>query len=125
MNSAATTGHSSSGSARTSTPESPSPASMLNSSFLAAPVASDLCKSFVLPSNFSPEVEAALKEQAMTVRTTAALITAIARAMFALKKYPTSEEYTYVACCIVAKYPFLKSPLGNGYVRLSSLLIFY
>ena len=78
----------------------------------------DFCKSFALPSNFSPVVETAIQEQSMTVKTTTAFITAIARAMFALKRYPTSEEYNFVGERIVEKYPFLKAPLGNGYVRL-------
>ena len=49
--------------------------------FLADPVTSDLCKSFVIPSNFFTHAETALKKQSMTGRTTAAFITVNVRAL--------------------------------------------
>lgn len=50
----------------------------------------------------------------MTSRPFAAFITTIARAVFAVKRYPSATEYDVVAKLVVEKYPFLKSPPGHG-----------
>lgn len=52
----------------------------------------------------------------MSVATTRLFITSIARSMFAVKKYPTTQAFDNIGQLVLRKYPFLKSPLGNGYV---------
>jgi hypothetical protein len=58
----------------------------------------------------------------MTPATTRQFITAIARAMYAVKKYPTSLEFESVGWLVVERYPFLKSPIGNGYGHIVARL---
>ena len=40
----------------------------------------------------------------------------LARAIYAMKCYPTPEEYRRIGQQIIDKYPFLKSPVGVPYV---------
>lgn len=77
----------------------------------------DFVRSFTFPQNYCPEVEASLREKSMTLKTSRLFYTSIARAMFALKRYPTRNEFDWIARRIVNKYKFLKSPLGDGHVR--------
>ena len=77
---------------------------------------SDLLEKFVLPANYVPEVEAGLKYKSMNVATARLFISSIARAMYAVKKYPTSAEFDAVGRLVIDKYPFLKSLIGNGFV---------
>lgn len=78
----------------------------------------NLIKTFQLPTNYSPQVEASLKEKSMTTASTRMFVTAIARAMYAVKRYPTSEEFDFIGRHVIEKYPFLRCPIGNGYGHL-------
>ena len=69
---------------------------------------SPLPNPFVLPKNFRPDVAAALETEQMTRETTTAFTSTVASCIFRFKKYPTKEELTDVARCIVEKYPFMK-----------------
>jgi hypothetical protein len=77
---------------------------------------------FSLPVNFSPHVENALAEKAMMSRLFATFIPTIARAVFAVKRYPSAAEYDILAKLVVDKYPFMKSPLGCGYEHISLMM---
>ena len=44
----------------------------------------------------------------MNRETTKAFISTVASCIFRFKRYPTTEELTDVARCIVEKYPFMK-----------------
>ena len=76
-----------------------------------------LTETFSLPQSFPPHVEGALAEKSMNSRALAAFITTIGRAVFAVKRYPSASEYDTVSRLVIERYPFLKSPLGRGYVR--------
>jgi hypothetical protein len=52
-----------------------------------------IMETFTLPMNFPLHVESALVEESMTSRPFAAFITTIARAVFAVKCYPSATEY--------------------------------
>lgn len=69
---------------------------------------SPLPNPFELPKNFRPDVAAALETGQMNRETTKAFISTVASCIFRFKKYPTTEELTDVARCIVEKYPFMK-----------------
>lgn len=75
-----------------------------------------LPKPFPLPQNYPADVEADLVRGSMSCTTTAKFMTTFAHAVFAMKRYPTRLDYTTVACQIIKKYPFLKSPVGLGYL---------
>lgn len=77
----------------------------------------DLISSFVFPKNFAPHVELGLKNKDMSITATRTFYTTVARAMFVHKRYPSSIEFDAVARLIVGKFPFLKSPIGDGHVR--------
>jgi hypothetical protein len=78
-----------------------------------------IAESFVLPQNFPPHVESALAEKSLTSRSMSAFITTVARAVFAIKRFPTTREYDTVSRLVVQRYPFLKSPLGQGFEHLT------
>lgn len=54
----------------------------------------------------------------MTKDTTSDFLSSIAGAIFVYKRYPTRDDYTVVARAIIAKYPFMSSPVGTPYVSL-------
>ena len=76
----------------------------------------DLVKSFRLATNYPPQVEVSLTEKSMTTASTRLFLTAIVRAMYAVKRYPTGQEFDFIGRLVIDKYPFLRSPIGNGYV---------
>ena len=60
----------------------------------------------------------ALSTGMITTETTKSFLSAVASAMFTFKRYPTNDDYSNVACTIVTKYPFLKSPMGKPHVSV-------
>ena len=82
---------------------------------------------FTLPKNYPMDVDLDLKKGSLSVTTMRKFVTAIAHAIFALKRYPTLVEYTLVARQVVEKYSFLKNTVGNGHVcnPFSMLTIIY
>ena len=83
---------------------------------------SPLPKPFELPLNYPHIVMVDLKEHMLTGRARTKFIMSIASAIFRYKVYPTKEEYEHVGQRIVAKYEFLTSKSGNGYVSWCGLL---
>lgn len=69
---------------------------------------------FVLPENYRPDVEVALKTGQMTTETKKAYISQVPAAMFAKKHYPTRDEFQRVALDVIQKYPFLPSPVSGS-----------
>ena len=74
---------------------------------------------FELPKHYRPDVEVALKSGKMTIDATKALLSTVAAAMFAYKRYPTADDYSNVARVVIHHYPFMKSLTGKPYVSYS------
>ena len=70
-----------------------------------------------LPDNYSPEITVALNKL-VPLPTLEKFITAVGRAVFALKCYPTSKELQQVAIQAVEKWIFLWAPHGTPYVSI-------
>ena len=87
-------------------------------------VEKDLPDPFPLPLHYRPDVELGLSTGKMSIEAKRSFLSSVASSMFTLKKYPTSEEYTRVACEIIKKYPFLKPPTGSPTVS-SCIYVFY
>ena len=67
---------------------------------------------FPFPDNYSPEITVALNKL-MPPDTLEKFITAVGRAVFALKYYPTSKELERVAIQTTEKWIFLRAPHGS------------
>ena len=65
---------------------------------------------FPFPDNYSPEITVALNNKLMPPDTLEKFITAVGRAVFALKCYPTSKELERVAIQATEKWVFLRAP---------------
>lgn len=71
---------------------------------------------FPFPENYSPEITVALTNWLMPPKTLEKFVTAVARAAFALKCYPTSKELERVAIQAIEKWEFLRAPQGSPFV---------
>ena len=80
---------------------------------------------FLLPQNFSADVEAGPKKGSMSVTTMAKFITAVAHGVFAFKRYPSSIDFTLVADQICTKYSFVRDSVGNGHARKVAIFLLY
>ena len=78
----------------------------------------DIPSPFPFPPHYTLDIELGLKLKQLQPRQQAKLITRIANVMLLYKRYPTKLDYENVARDLVAKYPFLKSPI-NPYVSHS------
>ena len=72
---------------------------------------------FPFPTNFPPKIMHALEMKAMLPNHSGRFYGVIARAVYAIKCYPTHAEYEQLGQQIIDKYPFLMSPVGEPYVR--------
>ncbi len=75
---------------------------------------------FPFPTNYSPEITAAIANGSTTPRIVEKFITALARAAYAHKCYPTAEEFNTLAKEAVEKYECFA--VGSGCKHVSSLL---
>lgn len=71
---------------------------------------------FPFPQNYTPSVECALRAKVMPPEVMKKFLAGLARAVYAIKCYPTPSEYEALGVQIIQKYPFLKSPAGCPYV---------
>ena len=71
---------------------------------------------FPFPANYPPIVESALLGRVVPPEAMKRFLSCIARAVYAIKCYPTSQEYESVGMQVIQKYPFMKSPAGSPYV---------
>ena len=71
---------------------------------------------FPFPHNFPPSVECALRAKMMTPEAMKKFLATMARALYALKCYPTAGEYEAIGVQVIQRYPFMKSPAGCPYV---------
>ena len=76
---------------------------------------------FPLPTNYPKEVMAGLNMGVLSVGSRTKFFSRIAGAIFNFKSYPTKDEYNHIGHQVIAKYPFLCSEEGTGYV--SALII--
>ena len=74
---------------------------------------------FELPYNYPAKVMADLQDGMLTGKGKTKFVSSVAAAIFRYKSYPTREEYDHVSQQIIAKYPFLSSLSGSGYVNCS------
>ena len=86
------------------------------------PIEPPLPDPFLLPQNFRPDVELALKSENMTTNTRKAYLSQVASAIFGYKKYPIREEFMLLADQIIRRYPFLQSPMPDGSKTVRGLL---
>jgi hypothetical protein len=70
---------------------------------------------FPLPQNYSVDVEVDLKRGSMTVTSMRKFLTAVAHAIYTLKRYPSLVKLTLVALQIANQYPFMKNTVENGH----------
>lgn len=73
---------------------------------------------FPLPIRYREDVECCLKSKSMTQQAKRAFFTAVAGAMLAYKRYPSSKDYHCVYRSIIAKYPFLEADTGSQEVLI-------
>ena len=71
---------------------------------------------FPLPTNYPKEVMAGLNMGVLSVASRTKFFSRIAGAIFNFKSYPTKDEYNHIGHQVIAKYPFLRSEEGPGYV---------
>ena len=71
---------------------------------------------FPLPTNFPPKIMCALEAKALLPALSGKFYGVLARAIYAMKCYPTPREYQRIGQQIIENYPFLKSPVGEPYV---------
>lgn len=71
---------------------------------------------FELPRNYPQVVMADLEQGKLSGKARAKFISSIASAIFKEKSYPLPSEYDHIGQVITAKYHFLKSSNGSGYV---------
>ena len=74
---------------------------------------SPLPRPFELPQNFQCSVLEGLQNKSLTGKARSKFITAIARAIFHHKSYPTRDEYDHVARQAFSKWPFLQARNGD------------
>ena len=80
---------------------------------------------YPLPSHYSSNVEAALKQGRLCHVTRQAFLSSVSSSMLSYKRYPTYEDYFNVAHTIIQKYPFMKSPIGSPTVSFTSLTLYF
>ena len=71
---------------------------------------------FPFPDNFTPEISLAIRNQMMPPRVLNKFITAVARAVFAFKMYPTSNELERVSIQAIERWVFLRASYGSPFV---------
>ena len=71
----------------------------------------DIPYPFPFPSHYRSDIEMGLALKVMSPLTFAKFLTRIANVMFLYKRYPKKADYEIVADQIVARYPFMRSPL--------------
>ena len=74
---------------------------------------------FPFPHNYTPSVECALMAKVVPPEAMKKFLATIARAVYAIKCYPTTGEYEALGDEIIHRYPFMKSPAGCPYVSLT------
>lgn len=77
---------------------------------------------FPFPKNYPPAVECALHAKIVPQEILNRFLAVTARAIYAIKCYPRSNEYDAIGVQIIQKYPFLKSPIGCPYVSFNYLM---
>ena len=75
---------------------------------------------FPFPTHYRSDIEIGLKQGEMSSLAFTKFMTKIANVMFLYKRYPLKTDYKSVAEQVVAKYPFMISPLQDT-VRYSML----
>ena len=71
---------------------------------------------FPFPQNYPPSVECALMAKVVPPEAMRKFLATTARAVYAIKCYPTTSEYETLGVEIIQRYPFMKSPAGCPYV---------
>ena len=80
----------------------------------------DIPDPFPFPNHYRSDIEAGLTLQSMPPLAMAKFLTRIASVMLLYKRCPSDEDYERVASEIVARYPFMLSPI-EGTVSLISM----
>ena len=78
---------------------------------------------FPFPRNYPPVVESALNEKVVPPEVLSRFLHSIAQAIYAIKCYPTSQEYESIGLQVVERYPFLESPAGGACVSSIIMLL--
>lgn len=83
----------------------------------------DIPSPFPFPTHFTNDIELGLTLKKLHPNQQSKLCTRIAHVMLLYKQYPTKVEFENVARELIAKYPFLKSPV-DPYVsqRLTTIV---
>lgn len=71
----------------------------------------DIPSPFPFPRHYSSEIELGLQLKQLQPKQQGKLITRVAHVMLLYKRYPSKRDYENVARELIAKYPFLKSPI--------------
>lgn len=71
---------------------------------------------FPFPQNFPPSVECAIRTKVMPPEAMRRFLAVMARALYAIKCYPTAGEYEAIGVQVIQRYPFMRSPAGCPYV---------
>ncbi|KAL5463975.1 hypothetical protein EMCRGX_G032928 [Ephydatia muelleri] len=71
---------------------------------------------FQFAENFGPFVNEGLAAGDLTAKQRKKFITCIARCMFAIKNYPTDEEFKLVANKVYTKWPFVRAQNGQDFL---------
>ena len=80
---------------------------------------------FPFPDNFTPEISLAIRNQMMPPRVLDKFITAVARAVFALKMYPTSKELERMSIQAIERWVFLQESYGSPFVSFYLFISVY